>query len=59
MNESKHKLTLRMNNLGDLISDVKTKSGAPVTKCTSCPASIKCLATYTFIPIQNFNNIKS
>jgi sulfur relay (sulfurtransferase) complex TusBCD TusD component (DsrE family) len=36
-----------MNNLGDSISEVKTKSGAPVTTCTSCPASIKCLATYT------------
>lgn len=42
-----------MNNLGDSTAEVKTKSGAPVTTCTSCPASIKCLATYTFIhPFQ-------
>uniref|UniRef100_A0A2P2MS43 Galactokinase n=1 Tax=Rhizophora mucronata TaxID=61149 RepID=A0A2P2MS43_RHIMU len=35
-----------MKRRGDLISEVNTKSGAPVTKWTSCPARIRFLATW-------------
>uniref|UniRef100_A0A2P2MS46 Uncharacterized protein n=1 Tax=Rhizophora mucronata TaxID=61149 RepID=A0A2P2MS46_RHIMU len=34
-----------MKSRGDCISEVNTKSGAPVTTYTSCPARIRCLTT--------------
>lgn len=37
--------TFRMWRFGDWISLVKTKSGAPVTTWTSCPAATRCLTT--------------
>jgi hypothetical protein len=45
-----------MKRRGDWISEVKTKSGAPVTTCTSCPARIKCRTTYTPIPKLKFTS---
>lgn len=38
---------------------MKTKSGAPVTTCTSCPARISCRATYTHITIASHSNFTS
>lgn len=37
--------TLRMWRQGEVISVVKTNSGAAVTTCTSCPAATRCLTT--------------